>query len=151
MVGFYFQVIIKRYELNNRTPFAHELEHIRERFYVFVMDLPDTSNVAINRILSEFFKQLNAHPECIQYDAQGMGEIIGKFFMVKMLNVKVKLMLQLLTFANKHPEERGNDLFRLCANQPAIKDGLASMIFDVHSERAQQLAFKLANKMQRFA
>lgn len=151
VVGIYFRVLMKRHDQRERTRFWHELGHIRERIYRFIVLLPDDSNVAIDGILSTFFKRLNANPEVVGYDDVGMGEIIGKFFLVKTLNVNLKLLTKLLAFCKKHPEEHGDDLLALCTNQPAVTNGLSSIITDVSSVQAQRLALELAYEMQRYA
>lgn len=150
IVGFYFQVVIKRHEQRDPTPFRHELGHIRERIYHFIVSLPNDSNVAINAILIDFFKRLNANPKTVRYDTQGMGEIIGKFFLVEILDVNLKLLHELLAFGKKHHEGHGADLIELCTNQPAVMNGLTSIIRDVNSVRTQRLALEVANEMQSF-
>lgn len=153
MVDFYFQVIAKRQVLgqtSSRSPFWKALGHAREQLYRFIVQLPNASYVAIFAILNAFFKRLNAMPRALAYDNQGIGEIIGKFFMVNILDVNLKLLEELLAFSDKHPGQDAYDCLLLCANQPAVMNGLASIIHDVKSVRAQRLALELASKMQWF-
>lgn len=155
MVDFYFRVIIKRYDEHQqqqrRTPFWTALERIREQIYRFIVQLPNASQEAIFEILSAFFKRLNAMPAVIAYDEQGIGEILGKFFIVKILAVNLKLLKALLAFDGKHTDDQhGGNLLHVCANQPAVLNGLVSIISDVKSVQTQRLALDLAAKLQWF-
>lgn len=150
MVGFYFQVVIKRHNETDHTPFWYALGRVRERIYQFIVHLNDDSH-AIDEILSGFFKRINANPEVIPYDNQGMGEIVGKFFSVATLNVNLKVLSELLAFDKKHQSGQGHgaNLLKMCANQPAVINGLTLIICDVYSVRAQRLALELATEIQR--
>lgn len=147
MVDFYVRVVIKRYDEKCRTPFWHALRRIRERIYQFIVNLSDDS-VAVDEILNKFFERFDANPEIISYDNQGMGEIIGKFFVVPTLDVNLKLLSALHAFHIKHPREHGENLLQMCANQPAVINGLDLIICGEGSVRAQRLALQLAADMQ---
>lgn len=148
MVHFYFGVLIKWHDQNERTPFRNELGRIRELIYQFIVRLDDESDVIID-ILTPFFKCLNDNPEVIPYDNHGIGEIIGKFFSAEHLDVNIKVLTELLAFGKKHGTEHAESLLRLCANQAAITNGMILIVNEIESVRAKRLALELACDIQR--
>lgn len=150
MVDIYIRIVLKRYDEQKDTAFWRALGHIRERIVKFIVEL-DNDSIAIDDILSEVFKRLNADPEVISCDSQGMGELIGKFFLVATLDMK--LLSELIALEKKHTRANGDyavQLLELCANQPAILNGLNRIIYDVKSVRTTRLALDLAVKIQRY-
>lgn len=145
MVHLYFHVVMKWHNQNKRTAFWRTLGRIREHIHQCIVGIHVDLDT-IKEISTTFFQLLNANPEVIPYDNQGIGEIIGKFLLVDSLNVNLKVLAEMLSFGEKHPVEHGENLLRLCANQ--ITNGMILIVCKTQSVRTQRLALKLAYNIQ---